>query len=1689
MKLEIKNLLGNSFDTMYDVEPSMMICTPALDPTEPIQGYTDLTLNAKLNAVSELNLCVHKITENGQSNPCYGLVEKRKYIYMEGVGYFRITDCSEENSGDDDIKKIITAESKEAELGNINVPDLGTTDLQTKATFYTLKLYDAVGDTETEPTNLEDCVIKRIQQSLIGWRFDLSLLDKPRAISQSAYTFGTNESGQESIGENIYNFLTTTVAEAFEVIFIFDTLKSTIIPIHRDQYYNMTSLFFDRSNIVESSRRNEKEGTFCTCLELSPNEDLIPYINSVNPTGKYLYNFSYYLDNNGWMTEDLKSAITTWQNRIAAAGDDASDPQVFRCLEAWTAAKSMNEKAKDNATLYLNQYNALTQAPPDNPQQNAGEALKNIPLNSDVARRAAIKKDDGSPVSNLTIDQGLKNINTLESLCNALTIKENYRTYFRDQTITHLFTSNTSFNYNIIPSQQTNKIALGDYLTFRFRCTSLPQIGTNDGYSAIRVSLAVGGMTIADKDVVSVGKIVNNTFIQDSSSIYITKNGDNERIAVINKINENNEYYEIKWNLSGNIMVSSDYKLEVVIYGGNQTPSIKIQFDPTESISDNSNNFTLENASFEANDGDYYTYTNSDFIMDSTMKRTAHTSAGSVEINGYHIWTPAFPVFNNIIDSVSNGTYNKNDNIITPTSKNDPTIQYIDHDPKADLNPWFIANFYEVNDGSNDTVNITDIQSYSWSYTPFTEDMVEGGSSNTNSQPLDVIGYKIRLHFYGYVKINNLWTYKKLKVKNSEDNYVDYIEHEPSSLPNIPFTFSSIINYNLPKIGRFIYSDNTYYTEVQYMRIEIFTGNANIFSTLTVVDPLLKHNATQTDLFSFNNGSLYPENYFNRLDPPLYEKLFPYINTLEYTNENIIVVDTNDMAQRRQLASDFIAEAKKQFKQNIVPVMECTIDSGAEIFSTEYSSIRNELALGSFCQVEFDTDDYSELPLEEISINWQECNFSMTFGVFRKKGSRWADLIAQTISNQKAMDTKTTQLYSYILDDTLGSVSTALATNQINASALSILGGQPEVAGYTITDGGATFTSKDEVGNLYQVLIADGSVACSKINRNGTRETTTALGKYVVGNTVQWGLYGGAIIARTITADKIGVGEIKADNIDAGAVTIGKIGNNAVNTANIVDNAINSNKISESGGWAITTAHMIHKTNNQTDGLICPGFAEGTQQRGETVTDKRVGVNSSAVSSDPIHWEMLLGTDQNFGVDNTGKLYAYGADIKGTITVSGSNSSLGGWTVTSSLMEHKSGNITDGYINPGGGTVSDVVQGGVNNGSTSWNLLLGTGQKFGITSAGVLWANGANINGTITSDNGSIGGWMIAPDGIKFSSAIALKSDGIIEYGSSNVDRTLIGNFVCGNQQTPYIQMPNGIPSHNDSNKWAFLTGTYNTFRFGITSSGNVIMNGLFFSQARKDRDYQVISPTPDARCQIYIGNIIGKSEGITFPITTVEKWLMLAGYNNKLRFGIAYDGTLTTNLSTRCTLGGMNLEDWIDGKQDMLTPGTNITIKGSVISATDTTYSLAEASSSGVGGTNGLMSAYDKEALDALVNGLNTTTLTPRGSAGFNKLAPYRVIKFGPFGIIHIYMRRTGTNNPYNSGTYAYFASDLPVGFRPSTEQIFTIYDVEGQQFNIKIPAKSASNPGYLWIARIGGKMGENVPHTIQCDIWYEID
>lgn len=1357
MILAIKDLLGKTYDTMYNTEPYLALCNPSLDVICPLGAYTDLTLNAKINTISELNICVHKYTETGTLNPCYGYVERRKYIFVKDVGYFKITECSEENKGDDDIKKIITAESKETELAGVLVPDLGE-DVQKsyvdangeshsyQVTSYTLKLYD-----EDEHGDRSRCLISLIEAVLPGWTFVLSPHFKTRAMATSAYTFGTSDGGQDSAGDNVYNFLTEKVADVnvFDVLFLFDILNSQIYPVFREDFYDKTSLFFDRANIVESLTKAEKKDTFCTCLEMAITDELQPYLLAANPTGKYLYDFSYFMNNNDsmkWMSDALKARITEWQTAIAAAAESV-DPQTLRCLEAWNTELSMREVCKTNEELYDKQYLSLK------------KALEGISADAQIS----------------TLD-----------------------TYY----------TNTSLQDSL-----------------------MSQIG----------AVEISGAT----------KTYKNITIHEAE----------RRIQMLRSLTHS-----------------------MYVYGGSGGEELF----------------------------DLGTYVNSSFNIEGISLST--DTQGST-ISAYHVWTPKFRVFQNTeyakagVNELATGigasfAYQK-----TGAFENGET--------------------YTIDLNTNPTT---------YTYYPFGDDSDGQNTPVTEAQTITVTGATMRLHFYHYDERQN--AFFKLHIGSISGNlYQDYA-------PTIPpvgqrgETADITLTDAVPTTGwYYLETGNSTYTatkaSVDYIRLELFINNPFLVTAFTVLDAKLWVYVLIQHLLDFSNNTLLPEKFFSEAE---YAQLHRYIETLTYSNENIVVTEYDDMSAREELALQFLEKAKEQLSKTDEPILECSIDSGSEIFSDDYEAIRNELSLGSFARVELDDNEYAELPLEEITINWQECSFEMVFGSFRRQGSRWNDLISQTLSTQKAVDVKATEAYSFVKDGSLGSVKEALLSG-LNTNKIRMYNSETE---YELNQYGATWTSTDSDNNKYQIVISDGTVACVVTDANNISEMKTALGKFIVPGsngqkgTIKYGVYGGAIIAETITADKIAVGAI--------------------------------------GGWTITSDHMIHhNANNETDGLIAPAA-------GETVADNPIGVNTAG----NIEWEMLLGTKLNFGVDKEGNLYAKDANISGTVNAG----KVGGWIIDGTSIRN---------------------------------------------------TDGASVNPSVF---------------------VSLISNGIIPSGQDGVSRTLIGNFYGGDRHGAVIDLPNYGQTNrtvSDTNTWQILTGTYNTFKFGVTADGRVYTRDLYSSgqmqnlsllgsKSTQTRSIGII----DTISSSYVRTLIGafpqsmSSTAITFPDGTVgghyKDWQVLAGVNNDFRFGIDWKGYAYLSEYSRIVR---------NHPADSSAPTTTISLY---------------------------------EVLDKL-DSIGGAKLGHRGNSGFDEVTPAYAMGVGNAGVLHIDIRRTNTGS-IGAGVYGYFADGLPSALRVTSDFYIDVKSVEGRSFRIKIPA----NSDMLYIARMDGDMGNDTPHNIKGDFWYTI-
>lgn len=196
-----------------------------------------------------------------------------------------------------------------------------------------------------------------------------------------------------------------------------------------------------------------------------------------------------------------------------------------------------------------------------------------------------------------------------------------------------------------------------------------------------------------------------------------------------------------------------------------------------------------------------------------------------------------------------------------------------------------------------------------------------------------------------------------------------------------------------------------------------------------------------------------------------------------------------------------------------------------------------------------------------------------------------------------------------------------------------------------------------------------------------------------------------------------------------------------------------------------------------------------------------------------------LSLSNTFKVTAAGALTATGADITGAIKATsgtiGSNSTAANrWQIGDRSIYY--GNATPGNNTStlviSTGTASTKSIGGSDTTSKNWMLSAGTG--FGVTSAGVLYATGAHINGEITATSGTIGSnataanrWQIGDKAI-FNTTNSMTSTGVGTY--VGVDG--IRNYKSA---TAYVNIKDGVITALGANITGTITATTGTFGNG----------------------------------------------------------------------------------------------------------------------------------------------------------------------------------------------------------------------------------------------------------------------------------
>ena len=264
-------------------EPVFILCNPNFEQLYSLSLVLNKKYQPRYNALSEISFDADYMVD-GTEVDYFDYLTYRRIIYFAGVGHFMISDIEESNNGKERSKRII-AKSLEIEF-----------ILKDIASFNgTYKFYDPITPAPT--------LIGKILNYLPGWSvgdidIDLALL----------YRTFDNYNG------TIYDFLMTEVEEAFQNVFVFDTINKTISAHTIENATTATDIFISFDNLLENVSTKEITDEITTALNVYGGGDLS--INQVNPLGTdTIYDFTYYRSTE-WMTQGLVDAIDAWETIV-----------------------------------------------------------------------------------------------------------------------------------------------------------------------------------------------------------------------------------------------------------------------------------------------------------------------------------------------------------------------------------------------------------------------------------------------------------------------------------------------------------------------------------------------------------------------------------------------------------------------------------------------------------------------------------------------------------------------------------------------------------------------------------------------------------------------------------------------------------------------------------------------------------------------------------------------------------------------------------------------------------------------------------------------------------------------------------------------------------------------------------------------------------------------------------------------------------------------------------------------------------------------------------------------------------------------------------------------------------------------------------------------------------------------------
>lgn len=271
----------------HPMAPDYVLCRANRERIGILQ-CTEKTMERRFSELDEISFTTY-LYMNNERNPHYDSVDLMKYILLPGTGFFAITSVDIESEDTEFESKRVTAKSCEYLLAQKYLEEF-TINMGTPESIDGVQLYNI----RDKSRSLLHLVLEKCPDWQIG-HMDASLMTMQRSFKAGR--------------QDIYSFINTDIAAAFECAFRFDTLNNTIHVYRQDQIGKDTNIHISYGNLLKNTSLSCTTDHIKTCLTITGSDDLT--VREINMGYDRIYNFKYYYSTD-YMSKGLYNAYGTW---------------------------------------------------------------------------------------------------------------------------------------------------------------------------------------------------------------------------------------------------------------------------------------------------------------------------------------------------------------------------------------------------------------------------------------------------------------------------------------------------------------------------------------------------------------------------------------------------------------------------------------------------------------------------------------------------------------------------------------------------------------------------------------------------------------------------------------------------------------------------------------------------------------------------------------------------------------------------------------------------------------------------------------------------------------------------------------------------------------------------------------------------------------------------------------------------------------------------------------------------------------------------------------------------------------------------------------------------------------------------------------------------------------------------------